>query len=102
MKTLAIKSAADLQGFIGHTLGSWPQESLVCLTVDTNHADALQPVFGILAGVVQYPEECARAPIPGHARGSRPRQQPLDRQPRQPTDRRTSPRTRDRVDAGSL
>src|SRR5688572_22590133 len=34
METLTIKSPADLLSFIGHTLGFWPQESLVCITVD--------------------------------------------------------------------
>ena len=40
METLTIKSPADLLSFIGHTLGVWPQESLVCLTLDTNHIGA--------------------------------------------------------------
>ena len=40
METLTIKSPADLLSFIGHTLGFWPQESLVCLTLDTNHIGA--------------------------------------------------------------
>ncbi|WP_461163162.1 DUF4192 family protein [Arthrobacter sp. R4-81] len=40
METLAIKSPADLLSFIGHTLGFWPQESLVCLTPDINHVGA--------------------------------------------------------------
>ncbi|WP_281507418.1 hypothetical protein [Arthrobacter rhizosphaerae] len=37
METLTIKSPADLLSFIGHTLCFWLQESLVCLTLDTNH-----------------------------------------------------------------
>lgn len=40
MEPLTIKSPADLLSFIGHTLGFWPQESLVCLTLDTNHIGA--------------------------------------------------------------
>ncbi|MFJ5698713.1 DUF4192 domain-containing protein [Arthrobacter sp. NPDC093139] len=40
METLTIKSPADLLSFIGHTLGFWPQESLVCITVDTDHLGA--------------------------------------------------------------
>jgi hypothetical protein len=40
METLTIKSPADLLSFIGHTLDFWPHESLVCLTVDTNHIGA--------------------------------------------------------------
>jgi hypothetical protein len=40
METLTIKSPADLLSFIGHTLGFWPQESLVCLTLDNNHIGA--------------------------------------------------------------
>ncbi|WP_461163205.1 DUF4192 family protein [Arthrobacter sp. R4-81] len=40
METLTIKSPADLLSFIGHTLGFWPQESLVCLTLDTSHIGA--------------------------------------------------------------
>ena len=40
METLTIKSPADLLSFIGHTLGFWPQESLVCLTLDTNNIGA--------------------------------------------------------------
>ena len=37
METLTIKTPADVLSFIGHTLGFWPQESLVCITLDTNH-----------------------------------------------------------------
>jgi hypothetical protein len=40
METLTIKSPADLLSFIGHTLGFWPQESLVCITVDTDRLGA--------------------------------------------------------------
>jgi hypothetical protein len=40
METLTIKSPADLLSFIGHTLGFWPQESLVSLTLDTNQIGA--------------------------------------------------------------
>ncbi|KRE59416.1 hypothetical protein ASG92_22580 [Arthrobacter sp. Soil736] len=40
METLTIKSPADLLSFIGHTLGFWPHESLVCITVDTDRIGA--------------------------------------------------------------
>ncbi|WP_240987026.1 DUF4192 domain-containing protein [Arthrobacter sp. Soil736] len=40
METLTIKSPADLLSFIGHSLGFWPHESLVCITVDTNRIGA--------------------------------------------------------------
>ncbi|WP_157372470.1 DUF4192 family protein, partial [Arthrobacter sp. Soil736] len=40
METLTIKSPADLLSFIGHSLGFWPQESLVCITVDTDRLGA--------------------------------------------------------------
>ncbi|WP_284990641.1 DUF4192 domain-containing protein [Arthrobacter sp. efr-133-TYG-120] len=34
METLAMKTPADVLSFIGHTLGFWPQESLVCITLN--------------------------------------------------------------------
>ncbi|MFK4296629.1 hypothetical protein ABH924_001774 [Arthrobacter sp. GAS37] len=37
METLTIKTPADVLSFIGHTLGFWPQESLVCISLDTNN-----------------------------------------------------------------
>ncbi|MFK4295869.1 hypothetical protein ABH924_001005 [Arthrobacter sp. GAS37] len=37
METLTIKTPADVLSFIGHTLGIWPQESLVRTTLDTSH-----------------------------------------------------------------
>jgi hypothetical protein len=40
METFTIKSPADLLSFIGHTLGFWPHESLVCVTVDTDRLGA--------------------------------------------------------------
>lgn len=40
MEALTIKSPADLLSFIGHSLGFWPHESLVCITVDTNRIGA--------------------------------------------------------------
>jgi hypothetical protein len=40
METLTIKSPADLLSFIGHSLGFWPHESLVCITVDTDRLGA--------------------------------------------------------------
>jgi hypothetical protein len=40
METLTIKTPADVLSFIGHTLGFWPHESLVCITIDTNHIGA--------------------------------------------------------------
>ena len=44
METLTIKSPADLLSFIGHTLGFWPQESLVYITLDSNHIGATLPI----------------------------------------------------------
>ncbi|MET3140316.1 UNVERIFIED_ORG: hypothetical protein ABIB13_000003 [Arthrobacter sp. UYEF2] len=40
METLTIKTPADVLSFIGHTLGFWPQESLVCITLADNHVGA--------------------------------------------------------------
>ncbi|WP_394525591.1 DUF4192 domain-containing protein [Paenarthrobacter nicotinovorans] len=40
MNALTIKNPADLLSFIGHTLGFWPQESLVCITLDNNNVGA--------------------------------------------------------------
>jgi hypothetical protein len=40
MEPLTIKTPADVQSFIGHALGSWPQESLVCITFAGNHVGA--------------------------------------------------------------
>ena len=40
METLTIKSPADVLSFIGHTLGFWPKESLVCITLDNNRVGA--------------------------------------------------------------
>ncbi|WP_309108255.1 DUF4192 family protein [Arthrobacter sp.] len=40
METPTIESPADLLSFIGHILVCWPQESLVCLTLDSNHIGA--------------------------------------------------------------
>ncbi|GAB3557838.1 hypothetical protein GCM10027405_03360 [Arthrobacter alkaliphilus] len=40
METLTIKTPADVLSFIGHTLGFWPHESLVCVTIDTNRIGA--------------------------------------------------------------
>ncbi|MHA7141869.1 DUF4192 domain-containing protein [Arthrobacter sp. Sr33] len=37
MEPLTIKTPADVLSFIGHTLGFWPQESLVCITLADNH-----------------------------------------------------------------
>ncbi|MEW1821220.1 DUF4192 family protein [Arthrobacter sp. NPDC080031] len=37
METLSSKTPADVLSFIGHTLGFWPQKSLVCISLDTNH-----------------------------------------------------------------
>lgn len=34
MNALTFKDPADLLSFIGHTLGFWPQESLVRITLD--------------------------------------------------------------------
>jgi len=40
METLTIKTPADVLSFIGHTLGFWPRESLVCITLADNHVGA--------------------------------------------------------------
>ncbi|XAS74213.1 DUF4192 domain-containing protein [Micrococcaceae bacterium Sec5.1] len=40
MNELTIKDPADLLCFIGHTLGFWPKESLVCITLDDNRVGA--------------------------------------------------------------
>ncbi|MCB5275900.1 hypothetical protein BJG92_03454 [Arthrobacter sp. SO5] len=40
MDTFTIKSLADVLSFIGHTLGFWPRESLVCITLVDNHVGA--------------------------------------------------------------
>ncbi|WP_426940145.1 DUF4192 domain-containing protein [Pseudarthrobacter sp. S6] len=40
METLTIKTPADVLSFIGHTLGFWPHQSLVCITLSDNHVGA--------------------------------------------------------------
>ena len=40
MNALTIKDPADLLSFIGHTLGFWPTESLVCITLDKDKVGA--------------------------------------------------------------
>ncbi|MFE4079121.1 DUF4192 domain-containing protein [Paenarthrobacter sp. YIM B13468] len=40
MNALTIKDPADLLSFIGHTLGFWPQESLVCITLNKDRVGA--------------------------------------------------------------
>lgn len=40
MNALTIKDPADLLSFIGHTLGFWPEESLVCVTLDNDKVGA--------------------------------------------------------------
>ncbi|WP_104140081.1 DUF4192 family protein [Arthrobacter sp. ZGTC131] len=40
MEPLTIKTPADVLSFIGHTLGLWPHESLVCITLDANRIGA--------------------------------------------------------------
>ncbi|WP_019482406.1 DUF4192 family protein [Arthrobacter sp. TB 23] len=37
MEPLNIKTPADVLSFVGHTLGFWPQESLICITPAHNH-----------------------------------------------------------------
>ncbi|UZX02826.1 DUF4192 domain-containing protein [Arthrobacter sp. CDRTa11] len=34
MESLSIKTPADVLSFVGHTLGFWPKESLVCITLN--------------------------------------------------------------------
>jgi hypothetical protein len=40
MEKLTIQTPADVLSFIGHTLGFWPRESLVCITLADNHVGA--------------------------------------------------------------
>ena len=40
MEKLTIKTPSDVLSFIGHTLGFWPQESLVCITMRDNSIGA--------------------------------------------------------------
>ncbi|MEV7605737.1 DUF4192 domain-containing protein [Paenarthrobacter sp. NPDC089322] len=40
MNALTIKDPADLLSFIGHTLGFWPTESLVCITLNNDKVGA--------------------------------------------------------------
>lgn len=40
MEPMTIKTPADVLSFIGHTLGFWPHESLVCITLANNHVGA--------------------------------------------------------------
>lgn len=40
MEKLTIKTPSDVLSFIGHTLGFWPQESLVCITLNDNRIGA--------------------------------------------------------------
>jgi hypothetical protein len=40
MEPVTIKTPADVLSFVRHTLGFWPQESLVCITLDANRIGA--------------------------------------------------------------
>jgi hypothetical protein len=40
MEKLTITTPSDVLSFIGHTLGFWPQESLVCITMNENSIGA--------------------------------------------------------------
>ncbi|MGN7149271.1 DUF4192 domain-containing protein [Arthrobacter sp. SAFR-179] len=40
MEKLTIKTPPDVLSFIGHTLGFWPKESLVCITLNENSVGA--------------------------------------------------------------
>jgi hypothetical protein len=40
MEKLTIKTPSDVLSFIGHTLGFWPKESLVCITLNDNSVGA--------------------------------------------------------------
>lgn len=40
MEPLSIKTPADVLSFVGHTLGFWPHESLVCITLADNRVGA--------------------------------------------------------------
>ena len=55
MEPLTIKTPADVLSFVGHTLGFWPQESLVCITLDTNRVGAtLRVDLPTRAGELRY------------------------------------------------
>ena len=40
MEKLTITTPSDVLSFIGHTLGFWPQQSLVCITLNENSIGA--------------------------------------------------------------
>ena len=40
MEKLTIKTPPDVLSFIGHTLGFWPKESRVCITLNDNSVGA--------------------------------------------------------------
>ncbi|MFE5835845.1 DUF4192 domain-containing protein [Arthrobacter sp. NPDC056493] len=40
MEELTIRTPADVLSFVGHTLGFWPRESLVCITLSDKHVGA--------------------------------------------------------------
>lgn len=40
MEKLTIKTPSDVLSFVGHTLGFWPKESLVCITLNENSIGA--------------------------------------------------------------
>ena len=40
MEKLTITTPSDVLSFIGHTLGFWPKESLVCITLNENSIGA--------------------------------------------------------------
>ncbi|MBT2555902.1 DUF4192 domain-containing protein [Arthrobacter sp. ISL-5] len=55
MEPLTIKTPADVLSFVGHTLGFWPHESLVCITLDANRVGAtLRVDLPTRAGGLRY------------------------------------------------
>jgi hypothetical protein len=40
MEKLTITTPSDVLSFVGHTLGFWPRESLVCITLNENSIGA--------------------------------------------------------------
>ena len=72
MEPLTIKTPADVLSFIGHTLGFWPHESLVCITLDANRVGAtLRVDLPNREGGLRYARTVRRLPRPRHQRRQR-------------------------------
>ncbi|MGJ0383843.1 hypothetical protein [Paenarthrobacter nicotinovorans] len=61
MNALTIKNPADLLSFIGHTLGFWPEESLVCITSTTTK---LEPHSASIFPVIRATKSCSHGLSP--------------------------------------